>query len=70
MIDVLRTNHELRVCNACGHENVRERRERHGELPCVCGCQSFTLYDALWVARREGYGGDIDENPHRIDVIR
>jgi hypothetical protein len=43
---------ELRVCDACGHENVREfRPRRDGELPCLCGGRNFTTFDPTWVER-------------------
>jgi len=52
MLDVIVSDHELRVCDACGHQNVRPRRaHRAGEIPCACGRRDFTIYDALWVER-------------------
>lgn len=46
------TNHELRVCDYCGRENVRHIKHRaYGEVACSCGHDQFTLYDPVWVER-------------------
>jgi hypothetical protein len=47
---------EMRFCNLCGCEVVRERRveRRYGEMRCLCRGESFTIFDPVWVARDTG----------------